>query len=436
MMHGMSRPSPAVIIGGCVVGSVAYALHRMTALARSIRESNAGLAITLGACVRARDEAECAAGSAKRLADDAEMWAQAAMRGAAMLAAERAAERAADRAVVERAAERDAERAAERDAERAAESAAERADLNPRLGTLDVDPLAPAAAGPASEYFHVKCYELGQDPLSRLMHATAAGDVPYDGTILLLPEATTVRAAIQRLRETGSSCAQVIGADSRPLGVLDVADATAAVLRGRIGGETRYALRACAEVDASMPMYRVVGCLRQGWSYIGVRGREAGLISQGCVVRWLARCMHDGTIDLKDTPFDGLTAADCASPHRSVSRDDPLRAVLQHLVETTRQRSIALHDDDGVVTGVISVSDVRFLGSDATADNLGTAGELADAVGRSAGGRSTVVSCRPDTPIAEVIELMVSQSVHMVVVVDADGRSTSVVRTRDLLAVM
>ena len=418
----MSRPSPAVIIGGCVVGSVvgsvAYALHRMALLARSIRDSNDGLASTIEACVHAREEAERAAVNALYRAREAEfaaVRAECLAREAELWTETNRSERAEHAEHADRA------------------NRAVTAEPNPRLGTLDVDPLAPTAAGPASEYFHVKCYELDQDPLSRLMHLTAAGDVPYDGTILLLPEATTVRAALELLRETGSSCAQVIGADSRPLGVLDVADATAAVLRGRIGGETRYALRACAEVDASMPMYRVVGCLRQGWSYIGVRGREAGLISQGCVIRWLARCMRDGTIDIKDTPFHGLTAAECASPHRSMSRDDPLRAVLQHLVETTRQRSVALHDDHGVVTGVISVSDVRFLAPDATTDNLGTAGELADA--RSAD-RPAVVSCRPDTPIADVIELMVSQSVHMVVVVDADGRSTSVVRTRDLLTVM
>jgi CBS domain-containing protein len=289
------------------------------------------------------------------------------------------------------------------------------------------------------DYLHVQCYAGLQSAgaVAEILDSTAVGTLPYDRVVVTIPSDALMTSALQMLG--GGSCLRVT-ADGQELGVLNVVDAAVFLLQREfavVAGEPiARALRACGSVGPLTTLRSAVRYFARGYDYITVRGKSDCLVSQASVLRFLHQHHASGAGRLPD-----LQAADCligrTAEVMTRPADDPVRRTLRHMI-SNEIRAVSLMRDKNVVA-VLSLSDVKCV---AATDNLAplrtelldkSAVEFLRISRRNGRPVNELVACGLETPVDQVLELMVTAAVHTVVVLD-DGRYAGTVTTASLLS--
>lgn len=122
----------------------------------------------------------------------------------------------------------------------------------------------------------------------------------------------------------------------------------------------------------------------------------------------------------------------------TVHEDAPLDEVIALMTEL-EVRHVPVVADDGRLVGVLSDRDMRMvdglIAQDIDGDGSvqpGGAGVLATPASSLLSGEP--ITCRVDTPIDEVIDLLLAKRIGAVVVVDAGDRVAGIVSSMDVLA--
>jgi CBS domain-containing protein len=180
-------------------------------------------------------------------------------------------------------------------------------------------------------------------------------------------------------------------------------------------------------------------------------GRLAGMVSRSDLLKTVA----EGLRQRPETPLTlpaGAPATAAAIMLRevpTVHRDTPLAETLDRLLETPKRRVVVV-DDENRVVGIITDGDVirraarrvrpgalrslvTWLGGGKRPEGLEVA-----ARGRTAADimSSPVVTVALDTPIGEVIRVMMANRIKRLPVVDADGRLAGLVGRAGVLAAL
>ena len=180
-------------------------------------------------------------------------------------------------------------------------------------------------------------------------------------------------------------------------------------------------------------------------------GRLAGMVSRSDLLKTIA----EGLRQRPDTPLalpTGAPATAAAIMLRdvpTVRRDTPLAETLDRLLETQKRR-VVVTDDEQRVVGIITDGDViRRAARRARAGALRSlvawlgGGERPAELEMAARGRtaadvmtSPVVTVVLETPIGEVIQLMIAHRVKRLPVVDANGRLAGLIGRAGVLAAL
>jgi CBS domain-containing protein len=296
----------------------------------------------------------------------------------------------------------------------------------------------------SSDFLHVMCYDNPCEPTTGLARhlLIQAGDLPYDRVVASIDADSSVQQALALLAKNRSSCVRV----DRVSGscVMDVIDATVVLLQphlSTIGQPVGSVTRLCASVGPSLSMQFAVQYLKQGYDYLTVRGREEGILSQAGVLRWIKQFLTASPEYV--SVFEGLTAGDIANKPMTWPADATARSAL-HSCLRNQTRSLALVDVDTHVVSVLSLSDIKCLAGATPEETMNMlSGSAFDFVLKSrevvaqlwdthARPIDKIVHARADTPILDILGLVVTEDVHCIYILDG-RRCTGVISTLDLL---
>jgi len=208
---------------------------------------------------------------------------------------------------------------------------------------------------------------------------------------------------------------------------LDNLDSMAADVIGLVSSEgaSEWSFKTYA---ASEPLNEVMYPFVAGVHRVMVTGDdgEEGLLSQTDIVRFIHR-------NADKFPADVLAAPIAACKGTPVTMDASSRALVGFRKMVVNDRSsVGIVDDQGVLVGNLSLSDLRGL-------SKASFGLLADPVGDYLRSRSATGAVRPlikvpeGTSVQDVIKMMVEEKVHRVWIVDADGKPLGQASMSDVL---
>jgi CBS domain-containing protein len=180
-------------------------------------------------------------------------------------------------------------------------------------------------------------------------------------------------------------------------------------------------------------------------------GRLAGMVSRSDLLKTLAEGLRRRPDEPLALPTGAPATAAAIMLHDvpMVHRDTPLAETLDRLLETQKRR-VVVTDDQQQVVGIITDGDVMRRAArrvrPGALRSLATwlgGGERPAELEVAARGRtaadvmtSPVVSVALDTPIGEVIQLMIAHRVKRLPVVDADGRLAGLIGRAGVLAAL
>lgn len=172
---------------------------------------------------------------------------------------------------------------------------------------------------------------------------------------------------------------------------------------------------------------RVMGVITGG-DLLARGGMPLSLDAQ-CALPAAMRAEHVRCLDFRE-----LTARDVmTSPARTLNIKTTVRDALRLMARSDIKR-LPVVADDGSLMGIVSRADVlRAMGhASAVAGRLDVLPASLRGLARDVMHRD-VPTAGPDTPLADILELIVASPLRRVVIVDGEGRIQGIVHDRDLL---
>jgi len=297
------------------------------------------------------------------------------------------------------------------------------------------------------DFLHVRWFEGNRETsiFDSIISNLTIENIPYDRPIASVSDSQNIQDALSTMLKNNVNFTIIVDDRGLVSGLIDLTDATISILRPKITSirsPVEQIHHKFAFVTPDTLVKDVVQFFKRGFRYMAVqqqpRTHSCDIISQGAVLRYIYEHIEE------NSKLGCLLLVDLIDKNKCVahtfSQYLPARRAFAEMVDC-EITSMALVDEYGVMTGVVSLSDIKYLTTckdvdDSLDQDVATFVITSRLIMKTNRSIDTIITYTDDIILQDALHMMTSENVHQLYKISAESKPVGSITFVDILKAM